>query len=218
MSAQAGSASFAAATAASSSARVESGRIADCSPVAGLKIGAVRGLVERASSPPIAFDESCASSGLSSGTERLFPFSKERNARPLLQRLQNAPSVSISTSISDFSMISGGDMAMMSPVVRIRMPFSKPSRKAVKARLVGSPAIGSSSIAPTSPRLRMSMTCGRPFSECSASSQSAQVRRRGSAALVLVGFERREAGGPGHRVARNRCSRGRTRSGAPGRS
>ena len=34
-------------------------------------------------------------------------------------------------------MISGGDMAMMSPVVRIRMPFSKALRKAEKARLVG---------------------------------------------------------------------------------
>ena len=33
------------------------------------------------------------------------------------------------------------------------------------------PAIGSSSTAPISPMLRMSMTCGRPFSECSASSQ-----------------------------------------------
>ena len=34
-------------------------------------------------------------------------------------------------------MISGGDRAMMSPVVRISSPFSKASRKAVKARLVG---------------------------------------------------------------------------------
>ena len=41
----------------------------------------------------------------------------------------------------------------------------------VKARLVGSPGIGSSSMAPIRPMLRMSMTCGRPFSECSASSQ-----------------------------------------------
>jgi len=53
---QAGSASLAAATAASSSAAVDNGRIADCSPVAGLKTGAVRGLVERASCPPMTLE------------------------------------------------------------------------------------------------------------------------------------------------------------------
>jgi hypothetical protein len=59
----------------------------------------------------------------------------------------------------------------MSPVVRISTPFSKALTKAEKARLVGSPAIGCSSIAPIRPMLRMSMTLGASFSECSASSQ-----------------------------------------------
>ena len=65
MSAQAGSASLAAATAASSSAAVESGRTAACSPVAGLNTGAVRGLVERASSPPMMFEMVCIAGFLS---------------------------------------------------------------------------------------------------------------------------------------------------------
>ena len=52
------------------------------------------------------------------------------------------PSVPISSSICAFEMISGGDMAMMSPVVRIRMPVSNALTKAEKARLVGEPAIG----------------------------------------------------------------------------
>jgi hypothetical protein len=58
---------LAAATAASSSAAVESGSTADCSPVAGLNIGAVRGLVERASSPPMMLEMVCIS-GLSDRT------------------------------------------------------------------------------------------------------------------------------------------------------
>ncbi len=68
-------------------------------------------------------------------------------------------------------MISGGDSAMMSPVVRISAPRSNALTKAENARFDGCPGIGSSSIAPTSPMLRMSMTCGSPFSECSASSK-----------------------------------------------
>ena len=69
MSAQAGSASFAAATAASSSAAVESGRIADCSPVAGLNTGALRGLVDGASLPPITLVIVCIVPPLLSATE-----------------------------------------------------------------------------------------------------------------------------------------------------
>ncbi len=41
-----------------------------------------------------------------------------------------------------YVMISGGDSAMMSPVVRISAPFSKAFTKAEKARLVGDPAMG----------------------------------------------------------------------------
>ena len=44
-------------------------------------------------------------------------------------------------------MISGGDSAMVSPVVRISRPRSKQSRKTSNARLPGSPARGASSIA-----------------------------------------------------------------------
>jgi hypothetical protein len=40
--------------------------------------------------------------------------------------------------------ISGGDSAMMSPVVRISAPRSNALTKAEKARLVGLPAIGAS--------------------------------------------------------------------------
>jgi hypothetical protein len=57
-------------------------------------------------------------------------------------------------------MISGGDSAMMSPVVRISAPRSNALTKAEKARLVGLPAIGASSIAPIRPMFLMSMTCG----------------------------------------------------------
>ena len=55
--------------------------------------------------------------------------------------------VLIAWSMCDSSTISGGDRAMMSPVVRIRTPRSKHSRKTSKARLPGLPAIDSSSIA-----------------------------------------------------------------------
>src|SRR5260221_9656256 len=94
MSAQAGSASLAAATAASSSAAVDKGRTADCSPVAGLKIGACRLLAERASSPPIAFDRVCIPVGLPSvpfadGTFIPF-FCRTEYPIRLLQRLQDA--------------------------------------------------------------------------------------------------------------------------------
>ena len=78
---------------------------------------------------------------------------------------------SISSSIWFFWMMSGGDSAMMSPVVRMRQPFSKAFTKAENARLVGCPSIGFSSIAPTRPMLRISMTFGASLSECSASSQ-----------------------------------------------
>ena len=111
-------------------------------------------------------------------------------------------SVSNSRSISALEMISGGDRAMMSPVVRISRPFSKASRKAVKARLVGAPGIDSSSMAPTRPQLRMSMTCGRSFSACRA--VGPVVGQLGAAveqALLLVGVEGGEAGGSRHRIA-----------------
>jgi hypothetical protein len=99
-------------------------------------------------------------------------------------------------------MISGGDSAMMSPVVRISMPLSKRLQERRKARLVGSPAIGSSSMAPIRPMLRMSMTCGSPFSECNASPSSLQFGARVSRPFFLVGLERAEAGGAGQRVGR----------------
>src|SRR5690606_33085957 len=73
------------------------------------------------------------------------------------------------SSICPFSTISGGDSAMMSPVVRISTPFSNAFTKAEKARLVGCPAIGCNSTAPSRPVLRMSMTCGGCFGVCSAS-------------------------------------------------
>jgi hypothetical protein len=43
----------------------------------------------------------------------------------------------MSVSICAFSMISGGDSAMMSPVVRMRRPCWKALRYASKARAVG---------------------------------------------------------------------------------
>src|SRR5690606_11390531 len=60
----------------------------------------------------------------------------------------------INSSIWPLVMISGGDSAMMSPVVRIINPRSNAFTKASKARLVGWPAIDSSSIALTRPILR----------------------------------------------------------------
>jgi hypothetical protein len=40
-------------------------------------------------------------------------------------------------------MMSGGDNAMMSPVVRMSRPFSNAARKAKKARRVASPGMAS---------------------------------------------------------------------------
>src|SRR5262245_17626495 len=84
----------------------------------------------------------------------------------------NTPAkISINWSISFFSMMSGGERAMMSPVARTRRPRSKASTKRVCARFAGSPGMGSNSTAPINPILRTSMTWGRAFSECNASSQ-----------------------------------------------
>jgi hypothetical protein len=82
-----------------------------------------------------------------------------------------SPSVPINWLISVFEMIRGGLIAMMSPAVRIRMPFSRALRKALKERYVGLPGMPSSSTAPISPMLRMSMTWGWSHIEWIASCQ-----------------------------------------------
>ena len=51
-----------------------------------------------------------------------------------------------------------GDQATVSPVVRKVSPLSKQRRNTSNARAVGLPFIGSSSMAPTKPQLRTSMT------------------------------------------------------------
>ena len=61
----------------------------------------------------------------------------------------------------------------MSPVVRISTPSAKACLKALKARVPGLPAMGSSSMPAIRPMLRKSITCGKPFSECTASLQYA---------------------------------------------
>ena len=134
-----GSAALAAATAASSSAAVESGRIADCSPVAGLKIGAVARARRACERRRRSRSKWSASRGSPSDPVRnVYSILDERNIHTAQSSVfRMPPSVSNSSSISRFWMISGGDRAMMSPVVRISRPFSKALRKAVKARLVG---------------------------------------------------------------------------------
>ena len=69
------------------------------------------------------------------------------------------------------SMISGGDSAMMSPVTRTSRPFSNARTKRRSRARRACPESASSSIAPISPRLRRSITCGRPCNECTPSAQ-----------------------------------------------
>ena len=101
-------------------------------------------------------------------------------------------------------MISGGDSAMMSPVVRISRPALEGLEEAREGALApAAPAIGSNSMAPIRPILRMSMTCGQALERMERVLPiGRELGGAGQQALLLVGVERGEAGGAGHRVAR----------------
>ena len=107
------------------------------------------------------------------------------------------------SSICAFEMMSGGESAMMSPVVRMRTPRSKHSRKTAKVRFVGSPANGSSSIAPTRPRLRMSTTCARAFQRMERVLPiGRELGAAGQKLLVGIGVEGAEPRRAGERMGR----------------
>ena len=158
---------FAAATAASSSAAVESGRTADCSPVAGLKTGACAG-----SSTGERRRSRCRRSACLGLLRSRWNAGSIVESFQLTRASSGCPAACRSARRSRaFWMISGGDMAMMSPVVRIRMPFSKAFEEGREGALGRRAGDRLELDRADRPRLRMSMTCGRPFSEWSASSQ-----------------------------------------------
>ena len=74
------------------------------------------------------------------------------------------------SSIWAFSITSGGDIAMASPDWRTIRPSSKALAKALYPRVPTGPS-GARSMPQAMPRLRMSVTFGRPFSEWMPSSQ-----------------------------------------------
>ena len=74
-------------------------------------------------------------------------------------------------SMSFFSNVKGGDIAIVDPVGRTKTPLSKHRLKISPALLVGRFGTGDNSTAPISPQFLTSMTWGSPFRECSASSK-----------------------------------------------
>ena len=146
-----------------------------------------------------------------------------RRLRPRHQRqstiLSTSRTWSISSSIWPLVMISGGDSAMMSPVVRIRAPRSNALTKAEKARLVGL----------AGDRLELDRADQADIADVDDMRLALQRMQR---ILPIAAPARRRASagpppcrcracrGPPRRRSdcRNRCSRGRTRSCAPARS
>ena len=128
-------------------------------------------------------------------------------------------SVSKIWSICVFEMISGGDSAMMSPVVRTEGPSSKAFDERGRRRAwSAAPAIGSSSMAPIRPMIAdvddVRQALERMHALFPIGRELGAARQQ---ALFLVGVERAEARPRRPPDCPNRCSRGRTRSCARGR-